>query len=134
MGTPSALTLVDVGVRGLFQELEEVPMTMVGGLDVHRQQITFDYVDDDGLVRSGQIRPATRKTVRRWLSQHWGIHACLAGSLALSPSVAANPHRTDPKAGLSRNRANTLDVYRTVVVRRPARTPSEATGARKARE
>jgi len=22
----------------MFQELEEVPMTMVGGLDVHRQQ------------------------------------------------------------------------------------------------
>jgi hypothetical protein len=25
-------------------------MTMVGGLDVHRQQITFDYVDNDGLA------------------------------------------------------------------------------------
>jgi hypothetical protein len=35
----------------LFQELEEVPMTMIGGLDVHRQQITFDYVDSHGLVR-----------------------------------------------------------------------------------
>lgn len=45
-------------------------MTMVGGLDVHRQQITFDYVDDDGLVRSGQIRPATRKTLRGWLGEH----------------------------------------------------------------
>jgi transposase len=54
----------------MFQELEEVPMTMVGGLDVHRQQITFDYVDDDGLVRWGQIRPATRKTLRRWLTEH----------------------------------------------------------------
>jgi hypothetical protein len=54
----------------LFQELEEVLMTMVGGLDVHRQQITFDYVDDDGLVRSGQIRPATRKTLRGWLGEH----------------------------------------------------------------
>lgn len=50
-------------------------MTMVGGLDVHRQQITFDYVDDDGLVRSGQIRPATRKTLRGWLSGH-----CLEGN------------------------------------------------------
>ena len=39
-------------------------MTMVGGFDVHRQQITFDYVDNDGLVRWGQIRPATRKTLR----------------------------------------------------------------------
>jgi transposase len=45
-------------------------MTMVGGLDVHRQQITFDYVDDDGLVHGGQIRPATRKTLRGWLAEH----------------------------------------------------------------
>ena len=45
-------------------------MTMVGGLDVHRQQITFDYVDNDGLVRWGQIRPATRKALRSWLGEH----------------------------------------------------------------
>ena len=71
MGTPSAQTLDDVGVREIFQELEEVPlMTMVGGLDVHRAQITFDYVDDDGLVHWGQIRPATRKTLRGWLAEH----------------------------------------------------------------
>src|ERR1700757_5154347 len=71
MGTPSAQTLVDMGVSELFQELEEVPpMTMVGGLDVHRHQITFDYVDNDGLVHWGQIRPATRKTLRGWLAEH----------------------------------------------------------------
>jgi len=45
-------------------------MTIVGGLDVHRQQITFDYVDNDGVVHWGQIRPATRKTLRRWLGEH----------------------------------------------------------------
>jgi transposase len=45
-------------------------MTMVGGFDVHRKQITFDYVDDDGLVRWGQIRPATRTTLRAWLAEH----------------------------------------------------------------
>ena len=44
-------------------------MTMVGGLDVRRKQITFDYVDDDGLVWWGQIRPATRKTLA-WLGEH----------------------------------------------------------------
>ena len=59
-----------MGVRKVFQELEEVPMIIVGGLDVYRQQITFDYVDDDGLVHWGQIRPATRKTLRRWLGEH----------------------------------------------------------------
>ena len=45
-------------------------MTMVGGFDVHRKQITFDCVDDDGLVRWGQIRPATRMTLRGWLAEH----------------------------------------------------------------
>src|SRR6478736_4596270 len=54
-----------------FREREEVPMTMAGGFDVHRKQITFDYVDNDGLVRWGQIRPATtRTTLRRWLDEH----------------------------------------------------------------
>src|SRR6202171_1914988 len=73
MGTPSAQTLVAFA-SVFFRELEDVPMTMVGGFDVHRKQITFDYVDDDGLVRVGEIRPATRTTLRHWLSQ-----ACPAG-------------------------------------------------------
>ena len=45
-------------------------MAIVGGFDVHRKQITFDYVDNDGLVQWGQIRPATRKTLRSWLAKH----------------------------------------------------------------
>jgi transposase len=46
-------------------------MTIVGGFDVHRKQITFDYVDSDtGEVRTGQIRPATRTTLRTWLGKH----------------------------------------------------------------
>jgi hypothetical protein len=32
-------------------ELEEVPMPIVGGLDIHRKQITFDYLD----TVSGQV-------------------------------------------------------------------------------
>src|ERR1700757_5050108 len=69
MGTPSAQTLVEFA-SDVFRELEEVPMTMVGGFDVHRKQITFDYVDDDGVVRFGEIRPATRSTLRHWLDGH----------------------------------------------------------------
>lgn len=42
-----------MGARQMFQDREEVPMTIVGGFDVHRQQITFDYVDNNGLVRWG---------------------------------------------------------------------------------
>src|SRR5246500_3854814 len=71
-GPPRLRRSMIVGRRKkLFQELEEVPlMTMIGGLDVHRQQITFDYVDDEGLVHFGQIRPATRTTLRDWLTKH----------------------------------------------------------------
>src|SRR4029077_3054308 len=45
-------------------------MAIVGGFDVHRKQITFDYVDNDGLVQGGEIQPATRKTLRSWLAKH----------------------------------------------------------------
>ena len=45
-------------------------MTIVGGFDVHRKQLTFDYMDSEtGEVRSGQIRPATRKMLRNWLDE-----------------------------------------------------------------
>src|SRR3990172_1222436 len=53
------------------QELEEIPMAIVGGLDVHRTQITYDYLDTDtGELRTGRIRPATRASLRRWLGEH----------------------------------------------------------------
>jgi hypothetical protein len=66
MGTPSAQTLVDMASE-MFQELEEVPlMTMVGGFDVHRQQITFDYVHDDRLVQTTERRKnPTRRSQHR---------------------------------------------------------------------
>ena len=36
-------------------------MTTVGGFDVHRAQITFDYLDtESGEVKTGEIRPASR--------------------------------------------------------------------------
>jgi transposase len=48
-----------------FSELEEVPMPIVGGLDIHRKQITFDYLDTGtGQVRRGQINPADREHLR----------------------------------------------------------------------
>lgn len=44
-------------------------MSIVGGLDVQRQQITFDYVDTQtGLVRRGRLAPADRRSLREWLA------------------------------------------------------------------
>jgi transposase len=43
-------------------------MSIVGGLDIHRKQITFDYVDvDTGEVQCGQIAPADRAHLAGWL-------------------------------------------------------------------
>ncbi len=61
-------------------------MGIVGGFDVHRAQITFEYLDaEDGQVRRGQIRPATREDLRAWRS----------GASPTSPS----PWRPPPGGG-----------------------------------
>jgi transposase len=45
-------------------------MAIVGGFDVHRSQITVELLDtESGELRRGQIRPATREALRRWLSR-----------------------------------------------------------------
>jgi transposase len=47
-------------------------MSIVGAFDVHRRQITFDYVDTDtGQVVRGRIAPACRPVLRRWLAQRF---------------------------------------------------------------
>lgn len=44
-------------------------MPIVGGLDIHRKQITFDYLDTvTGEVRRGQIAPAGREQLAAWLA------------------------------------------------------------------
>ena len=48
-------------------------MPIVGGLDIHRKQITFDYLDTaTGEVKRGQIAPADRMHLRVWLARFAG--------------------------------------------------------------
>src|SRR5712691_4864625 len=48
-------------------------MAIVGGLDIHRKQITFDYLDTgSGEVRAGRIAPADRAGLREWLARFAG--------------------------------------------------------------
>jgi hypothetical protein len=45
-------------------------MAIVGGIDVHRRQLTFDYCDRaTGELCRGRIAPADRQGFRSWLSQ-----------------------------------------------------------------
>ncbi len=48
-------------------------MPIAGGLDIHRKQLTFDYLDTvTGEVKRGQIAPADRAHLRAWLARFAG--------------------------------------------------------------
>jgi transposase len=48
-------------------------MPIVGGLDIHRKQITFDYLDTvTGEIKRGQIAPADRAHLCAWLTRFAG--------------------------------------------------------------
>jgi hypothetical protein len=59
------------GCRFSELELEEVRvMAIVGALDIHRQQLTFDWVNHaSGESGRGRISPADRAGFRKWLGQ-----------------------------------------------------------------
>jgi transposase len=81
-------------------------MAIVGGFDVHRAQITFDYVDTDtGEVTTGQIRPAMRQTLRTWLARFDGrtdvafaVEGCTGWRFVVEELVRAGvePHLAEP--------------------------------------
>lgn len=51
-------------------------MAIVGGLDVHRRQLTFDYLDAaTGEISRGRIAPADRGQLREWLGRFDGRDA-----------------------------------------------------------
>src|SRR4051794_9354418 len=44
-------------------------MAIVGGLDLHRKQVTFDLLDTvTGVCQRGRIAPADRESFRAWLA------------------------------------------------------------------
>jgi hypothetical protein len=54
-------------------------MSIVGGLDLHRKQVTFDVLDtDSGQLLRGRIAPANRELLRGWLAQFAGREVDLA--------------------------------------------------------
>ena len=54
----------------MVTELEEVPMSIVGGLDIHRKQLTFDWVDEqNGKWERGRI--SVVEVLGRGLGAEW---------------------------------------------------------------
>src|SRR6266542_501955 len=92
-------------------------MPIVGGLDIHRKQLTFDYLDTvTGEVRRGQITPADREHLRAWLARFAGrddvafaIEGCtgwryVAGELAAAGIAAHVGEPADTAAARGRKR------------------------------
>jgi len=49
-------------------------MTIVGGIDIHRAQLTYDYVDlATGEFHTGRVAPANRDQLRAWLERFHGL-------------------------------------------------------------
>src|SRR5258706_4043600 len=45
-------------------------MSIIGGLDIHRKQLTFDYVETDtGRLERGRIASADRERLASWLTR-----------------------------------------------------------------
>lgn len=81
-------------------------MAILGGFDVHRAQITFDYLDTDtGEVATGRIRPTTRVLLREWLIRFEGcedvafaVQGCTGWRFVVEEMIAAGgePHLAEP--------------------------------------
>jgi transposase len=100
-------------------------MAIVGGFDIHRRQVTFDYVDTcTGQVRRGRIDPACREELRSWLERFAGrddvtfaVEGCTgwrfvveelqrAGITALLAEPAETAHQRGPKKRAKTDKAD----------------------------
>ncbi len=80
--------------------------SIVGGLDIHRNQVTFDYLDTvAGEVRRGQICPANRAHLRAWLARFehpagaaFAVEACTGWRYVVEELQRAGmePHLAEP--------------------------------------
>ncbi len=100
-------------------------MAIVGGFDIHRRQVTFDYLDTGtGQVRRGRIDPACRATLRAWLERFadrddvtFAVEGCTgwrfvveelqrAGITALLAEPAETAHQRGPKKRAKTDKAD----------------------------
>ena len=109
-------------------------MVIVGDFDVHRAQITFDYVDTDtGELSTGQIRPATRAVLRRWLAQRFtgreevafAVEGCTGWRFVAEELLARRGAAASGRAGGHRHRARAEEAGQD----RPGRCPADAGAA-----
>src|SRR5258708_2153955 len=93
--------------RSLSQFLQRRSlMSIVGAFDVHRRQLTFDYLDTvTGEVKRGRVVPADREHLRAWLTRlagqddvHFALEGCTGWRYVVEELLAAGivPHLAEP--------------------------------------
>jgi hypothetical protein len=88
-------------------------MSIVGAFDVHRRQLTFDYLDTmTGEVRRGRVLPADREHLREWLGRfagcddvHFALEGCTGWRYVTEELVAAGIIPASGRAGGHRGAA-----------------------------
>jgi transposase len=81
-------------------------MSIVGAFDVHRRQLTVDYLDTvTGEVKRGRVVPADRQHLRAWLARftgqdevHFALEGCTGWRYVVEELLAAGvePHLAEP--------------------------------------
>jgi transposase len=81
-------------------------MSIVGAFDVHRRQLTFEYLDTvTGELRRGRVAPADREHLREWLARfagqddvHFALEGCTGWRYVAEELAAAGagPHVAEP--------------------------------------
>jgi transposase len=81
-------------------------MSIVGAFDVHRRQLTFEYLDTgSGELKRGRVVPADRPHLRAWLARfagqadvHFALEGCTGWRYVAEELAAAaiTPHLAEP--------------------------------------
>jgi transposase len=81
-------------------------MSIVGGFDVHRRQLTFEYLDTvTGELKRGRVAPADRGHLRAWLARfagcddvHFALEGCTGWRYVVEELLGAGiePHLAEP--------------------------------------
>jgi transposase len=81
-------------------------MSIVGAFDVHRRQLTFEYLDTvTGELKGGRVAPADREHLREWLARFTGrggvrfaLEGCTGWRYVVEELAAAGitPHLAEP--------------------------------------
>ena len=81
-------------------------MSIVGAFDVHRRQLTFEYLDtSSGELKRGRVVPADRQHLRAWLARfagqdgvHFALEGCTGWRYVAEELAAAGitPHLAEP--------------------------------------